>query len=212
MTKNKLLAIFHQDIHPMWHFTKVSGLSEAAPVLLLDFASLQHPCKLEIYLLWVGSRIDGYIFITGHSWGSRKLIRHLNSWALKTHQLLRRRGEEKKRKKKKEKKLARQTIRAGDRSPWAYLRLHIGPTSNSQEWKGVVAETSWDRSGAIHSSEAMACWNMRQGHGWLYPTAVLCVYGFLSMMRPAEPFLVSFLMGPQKNFTVQQVQYSFLKQ
>ncbi|XP_076131531.1 thiamine transporter 2-like [Alosa pseudoharengus] len=51
----------------------------------------------------------------------------------------------------------------------------------------------------------MACWNMRQGDGWLYPTAVLCVYGFLSMMRPAEPFLVPFLTGPQKNFTVQQI-------
>lgn len=194
----------------MWHFTKASGLSETAPVLLFDFAALQHPCKLEIYLLWVGSRIDGYIFITGHSWGSRKLIRHLNSWALKTHQLLRRRGEKdgKKEKGKREKKLARQTMRAGDRSPWAYLCLHIGPTSNRQEWKGVVARASRDRSRAIHSSEAMACWNMGQGYGWLYPTAVLCVYGFLSMMRPAEPFLVPFLTGPQKNFTIHEVQYS----
>ncbi|KAL2089764.1 hypothetical protein ACEWY4_014452 [Coilia grayii] len=55
----------------------------------------------------------------------------------------------------------------------------------------------------------MAWWNMsmRQGEdqGWLYPTVVLCVYGFLSMMRPAEPFLVPFLTGPGKNLTVQEV-------
>lgn len=44
----------------------------------------------------------------------------------------------------------------------------------------------------------------------LYPTLLLCVYGFFSNMRPAEPFLTAFLMGPDKNLTEIQVNfYSF---
>ncbi|XP_008323261.1 thiamine transporter 1 [Cynoglossus semilaevis] len=39
----------------------------------------------------------------------------------------------------------------------------------------------------------------------LYPTLLLCVYGFFSNMRPAEPFLTAFLMGPDKNLTEIQV-------
>ncbi|KAG7268233.1 hypothetical protein CRUP_033882 [Coryphaenoides rupestris] len=43
------------------------------------------------------------------------------------------------------------------------------------------------------------------GAGWAGPTALLCVYGFCSMMRPIEPFLTEFLSGPDKNFTTGQV-------
>ncbi|CDR07497.1 unnamed protein product, partial [Oncorhynchus mykiss] len=35
----------------------------------------------------------------------------------------------------------------------------------------------------------------------LYPTILLCVYGFFSNLRPSEPFLTAFLMGPDKNLT-----------
>uniref|UniRef100_UPI0037E81E3B thiamine transporter 1 n=1 Tax=Semicossyphus pulcher TaxID=241346 RepID=UPI0037E81E3B len=38
-----------------------------------------------------------------------------------------------------------------------------------------------------------------------YPTLLLCVYGFFSNMRPSEPFLTAFLMGPDKNLTETQV-------
>uniref|UniRef100_A0A4W3HXY9 Solute carrier family 19 member 3b n=1 Tax=Callorhinchus milii TaxID=7868 RepID=A0A4W3HXY9_CALMI len=40
---------------------------------------------------------------------------------------------------------------------------------------------------------------------WLYPTFILCVYGFFSMMKPAEPYLTLYLVAPSKNFTVYQV-------
>ncbi|XP_048056427.1 LOW QUALITY PROTEIN: thiamine transporter 1 [Megalobrama amblycephala] len=40
---------------------------------------------------------------------------------------------------------------------------------------------------------------------WLYPTVLLCVYGFFSSHRPLEPFLTSFLMGPDKNLTETEV-------
>ncbi|XP_069068756.1 thiamine transporter 2-like [Pleurodeles waltl] len=57
-----------------------------------------------------------------------------------------------------------------------------------------------------------------QRAGWVYPTTVICVYGFFINLRPAEPFLTPYLTGSYKNFTVEQVMnglypiwtYSFL--
>ncbi|XP_022616243.1 thiamine transporter 1 [Seriola dumerili] len=39
----------------------------------------------------------------------------------------------------------------------------------------------------------------------LYPTLLLCAYGFFSNLRPLEPFLTAYLMGPDKNLTETQV-------
>ncbi|KAF7646432.1 hypothetical protein LDENG_00187920, partial [Lucifuga dentata] len=38
-----------------------------------------------------------------------------------------------------------------------------------------------------------------------YPTVLLCLYGFFSNLRPFEPFLTYFLLGPDKNLTETQV-------
>ncbi|KAJ3600053.1 hypothetical protein NHX12_034005 [Muraenolepis orangiensis] len=43
------------------------------------------------------------------------------------------------------------------------------------------------------------------GAGWAGPTALLCIYGFCSMMRPIEPFMTEFLTGPDKNLTIDQL-------
>ncbi|XP_048855372.1 thiamine transporter 1 [Brienomyrus brachyistius] len=40
---------------------------------------------------------------------------------------------------------------------------------------------------------------------WRYPTFLLCLYGFFSNLRPLEPFLTAYLMGPDKNLTETQV-------
>lgn len=40
---------------------------------------------------------------------------------------------------------------------------------------------------------------------WLFPTVLLCLYGFFSNFRPLEPFLTPFLLGPDKNLTETQV-------
>ncbi|XP_017337594.1 thiamine transporter 1 isoform X1 [Ictalurus punctatus] len=40
---------------------------------------------------------------------------------------------------------------------------------------------------------------------WFYPTVLLCIYGFFSSLRPSEPFLTAFLMGPDKNLTEREV-------
>ncbi|XP_034720108.1 LOW QUALITY PROTEIN: thiamine transporter 1-like [Etheostoma cragini] len=39
----------------------------------------------------------------------------------------------------------------------------------------------------------------------LNPTLLLCVYGFFSNLRPLEPFITAYLMGPDKNLTETQV-------
>ncbi|KAM4694708.1 thiamine transporter 2-like [Discoglossus pictus] len=41
--------------------------------------------------------------------------------------------------------------------------------------------------------------------GWVYPTVVLCLFGFFTYMRPSEPFLTPYLTGPVHNLTVEQV-------
>lgn len=46
---------------------------------------------------------------------------------------------------------------------------------------------------------------------WLYPTVLLCIYGFFSSLRPSEPFLTAFLMGPDKNLTEREVRPAKLK-
>ncbi|KAK2856713.1 hypothetical protein Q5P01_005448 [Channa striata] len=38
-----------------------------------------------------------------------------------------------------------------------------------------------------------------------YPVCLLCAYGFFSNLRPSEPFLTAYLMGPDKNLTETQV-------
>lgn len=40
---------------------------------------------------------------------------------------------------------------------------------------------------------------------WLLPTALLCTYGFFANLRPSEPFLTRYLLGPDKNLTERQV-------
>ncbi|XP_026014184.1 thiamine transporter 1 [Astatotilapia calliptera] len=37
------------------------------------------------------------------------------------------------------------------------------------------------------------------------PTVLLCVYGFFTSLRPCEPFITAYLMGPDKNLTETQV-------
>ncbi|XP_072110618.1 thiamine transporter 2-like isoform X5 [Mobula birostris] len=51
----------------------------------------------------------------------------------------------------------------------------------------------------------MDCCKPVQSNGWLYPTLLLCAYGFFTMMRPSEPFLTPYLVGPDKNLTIDQV-------
>ncbi|XP_072897543.1 thiamine transporter 2-like isoform X1 [Hemitrygon akajei] len=53
--------------------------------------------------------------------------------------------------------------------------------------------------------KSMDCCRPVKSSGWLYPTLLLCAYGFFTMMRPSEPFLTPYLLGPDKNLTIEQV-------
>ncbi|XP_074829917.1 thiamine transporter 1 isoform X2 [Natator depressus] len=44
-----------------------------------------------------------------------------------------------------------------------------------------------------------------RGRCWVLPTALLCLYGFFANLRPSEPFLTRYLLGPDKNLTETQV-------
>lgn len=42
-------------------------------------------------------------------------------------------------------------------------------------------------------------------NSWIYPTVILCLFGFFSMMRPSEPFLIPYLTGRDKNLTSAEI-------
>ncbi|XP_067898626.1 thiamine transporter 2-like isoform X2 [Heterodontus francisci] len=52
---------------------------------------------------------------------------------------------------------------------------------------------------------ATGCCNRAQSDGWIYPTLLLCLFGFFSLMRPIDSFSVAYLIGPDKNITIEQV-------
>ncbi|XP_025742601.1 thiamine transporter 2 isoform X1 [Callorhinus ursinus] len=51
----------------------------------------------------------------------------------------------------------------------------------------------------------MDCFKTSPSHSWIYPTVILCLFGFFSMMRPSEPFLIPYLSGPDKNLTNSEI-------
>uniref|UniRef100_UPI00398E5626 thiamine transporter 2-like n=1 Tax=Pristiophorus japonicus TaxID=55135 RepID=UPI00398E5626 len=53
--------------------------------------------------------------------------------------------------------------------------------------------------------KATGCCKPARSNEWRYPTLLLCVFGFFSMMKPSEPFLTPYLVGPAKNLTLEQV-------
>ncbi|XP_048397866.2 thiamine transporter 2 [Stegostoma tigrinum] len=53
--------------------------------------------------------------------------------------------------------------------------------------------------------QGAGCCNVAKNNDWRYPTLLLCAFGLFSMMRPSEPFLTPYLIGPAKNLTAEQV-------
>uniref|UniRef100_A0A2I2YTD6 Solute carrier family 19 member 3 n=1 Tax=Gorilla gorilla gorilla TaxID=9595 RepID=A0A2I2YTD6_GORGO len=51
----------------------------------------------------------------------------------------------------------------------------------------------------------MDCYRTSLSSSWIYPTVILCLFGFFSMMRPSEPFLIPYLSGPDKNLTSAEI-------
>ena len=56
-----------------------------------------------------------------------------------------------------------------------------------------------DRSSMMHILPKL------RSSGWVYPTAILCFYGFFANCRVAEPFLTPYLIGPYKNISSEVV-------
>ncbi|NXX76639.1 S19A3 protein, partial [Urocolius indicus] len=51
----------------------------------------------------------------------------------------------------------------------------------------------------------MGCWMQKKSNSWIFPTLMLCLYGFFYMMKPSEPFLTPYLTGSDKNLTIDEV-------
>ncbi|KAI4900091.1 hypothetical protein NFI96_027151 [Prochilodus magdalenae] len=72
------------------------------------------------------------------------------------------------------------------------------PLRTTQFRKVVCVSTQLQREGHELSELIMS-------EPWIYPTVLLCIYGFFCNLRPSEPFLTAFLMGPDKNLTETEV-------
>uniref|UniRef100_A0A8C0HFR4 Thiamine transporter 1 n=1 Tax=Chelonoidis abingdonii TaxID=106734 RepID=A0A8C0HFR4_CHEAB len=59
--------------------------------------------------------------------------------------------------------------------------------------------------GDVHGPSHRVMSRAPRGRRWVLPTALLCLYGFLASLRPSEPFLTRYLLGPDKNLTETQV-------
>ncbi|XP_025786096.1 thiamine transporter 2-like [Puma concolor] len=51
----------------------------------------------------------------------------------------------------------------------------------------------------------MNCCQTSPSHSWVFPTVILCCFGFFSMMKPSEPFVVPYLAGPDKNISLSTI-------
>lgn len=40
---------------------------------------------------------------------------------------------------------------------------------------------------------------------WKFAVLFLCFFGFMSSIKPGEPFITPYLLSPEKNFTMEQV-------
>ncbi|XP_077971127.1 thiamine transporter 1-like isoform X4 [Styela clava] len=45
----------------------------------------------------------------------------------------------------------------------------------------------------------------RHERSWLGPTILLCSYGFFTYIKPSEPYITPFLMGPHKNLSAEEI-------
>lgn len=43
---------------------------------------------------------------------------------------------------------------------------------------------------------------------WLKISCLLCVFGFVREIRPSEPYVTEYLLGPWRNITEQQVSFA----
>ncbi|XP_053562481.1 thiamine transporter 1 [Bombina bombina] len=59
-----------------------------------------------------------------------------------------------------------------------------------------------DLQGAVARRRRML---LLSGTGSIFPTCLLCAYGFFASLRPSEPFVTPYLLGPDKNLTERQL-------
>jgi len=46
---------------------------------------------------------------------------------------------------------------------------------------------------------------------WLKISCLLCIFGFVREIRPSEPYVTEYLLGPWRNITEEQVGFEYNK-
>lgn len=78
----------------------------------------------------------------------------------------------------------------------------LGQTTGGEE-----ESRSWSLDAGVTARSVEVTLSESKMHP-LYATLLLCVYGFFFNLRPSEPFLTAYLMGPDKNLTETEVSVS----
>uniref|UniRef100_A0A8D2FFT8 Uncharacterized protein n=1 Tax=Theropithecus gelada TaxID=9565 RepID=A0A8D2FFT8_THEGE len=55
----------------------------------------------------------------------------------------------------------------------------------------------------------MNCHQISLSCSWVFPTIILHLFGFFSMMKPSDPFFVPYLLGPDKYLSLSMVNEIF---
>nr|XP_014966520.2 thiamine transporter 2 isoform X1 [Macaca mulatta] len=90
-------------------------------------------------------------------------------------------------------------------SPWlrsgAKVKAQGSPPQSAVVTNTVPLQTLL----CVQVHPAMDCYRTSPSNSWIYTTVILCIFGFFSMMRPSEPFLIPYLSGPDKNLTSEEM-------
>ncbi|XP_069745379.1 thiamine transporter 1-like isoform X2 [Narcine bancroftii] len=83
------------------------------------------------------------------------------------------------------------------------------PNAGASEPAGAGAGASEPASSRLMDSGSGVTRVALPRSRWLNPTILLCLVGFFVNVRPSEPFLTPYLLGPDKNLTEQQLKEVF---
>lgn len=95
--------------------------------------------------------------------------------------------------------VAEDTAGSGDRSDGEKEMDQKASEDAKRQEDGDVAMAATAAESPSGEDEA------RDPRKWKWSVIFLCFYGFMSSIKPGEPFITPYLLSPEKNFTREQV-------
>lgn len=94
---------------------------------------------------------------------------------------------------------------------WSADRMETGDSAGSgdkeMDLKGIASENEdapEDAGMAVCPSDGPQV-ELSEPNKWKWAVVFLCFYGFMSSIKPGEPFITPYLLSSEKNFTREQV-------